>query len=288
MSTPVTGPLPQTGAGLLVKTLWALAHVNPGFSPQQILTVRVTPNQSVCEDHSRCVALYAQLLQQIRSVSGVSAVAATNALPLSGETPAIPAEMDDHLDSPEQLGPMLWAGAITPEYFSMMHVPLLVGRTFTEDDSENTELVVIVSAATAKRFWPGENQIGKHIRPVWGEQPWRTVVGVVGDVRLYKVATELPDWISGVTYMPYPQAVGIDKKLPSSMTLVVRTAGDPLAMAKPVHQTIQYVDPHQAVFGTTTVEQIVSDLEGDRHFALWLLGVFAGLAIVLAAAGRVA
>jgi len=77
-------------AGLLVKSLWALAQVNPGFSPQQILTVRVTPNQSLCEEHSRCVALYAQLLQRIQSISGVSTVAATNALPLSGDVPQFP------------------------------------------------------------------------------------------------------------------------------------------------------------------------------------------------------
>src|SRR5215472_8857462 len=105
-------------AGLLVKSLWVLAQVNPGFTPQQILTVKVTPNDSLCQERAHCVALYTQLLQHAQAISGVSAVAATNAVPLSGEVPAIPAEMEGHPDVPGQtLAPMLWAGAVTSEYF---------------------------------------------------------------------------------------------------------------------------------------------------------------------------
>ena len=273
-------------AGLLVKTLWALAHVNPGFTPQQILTVRVTPNQSLCEEPSRCAALYSQLLEHIQSISGVSAVAATNALPLSGEVPAFPAELDGHLNVPGQtLEPMLWAGAVTPEYFSMMRTPLLAGRTFTQADSENSELVVVVSAATAKRFWPGENPIGKHLRPGWGDEPWRTVVGVVGDVRLYQVANELPDWLSGVVYMPYPQAVGIDKKLPSSMTLVVRTARDPQYVSSEIRRIVAELNPDVPVGEVRTLEGVVASSKSQERSMMWLFIAFAGSAVLLAAIG---
>src|SRR5215471_2128086 len=258
-------------AGLLVKTLWALAHVNPGFTPQQILTARVTPNQSLCEDRSRCLALYSQLLEHIQSVSGVSAVAAANALPLSGEVTAFPAELDGHLNVPGQtMEPMLWAGAVTPEYFSMMRTPLLAGRTFTVTESETSELVVVVSAATAKRFWPGENPIGKHLRPGWGDEPWRTVVGVVGDVRLYKVAAELPDWISGVVYMPYSQAVGIDKKLPSSMTLVVRTARDSQYVSSEIRRTVAGLNPDVPVAEVRTLEGVVESSKSQERSMMWL------------------
>ena len=273
-------------AGLLVKSLWALARVNPGFSPQQILTVRVTPSQSLCEEHSRCVALYAQLLHRIQSISGVSSVAAANALPLSGEVPAIPAEMDGHPEVPGQtIGPMLWAGAVTPDYFSMMHVPLLAGRSFTASDAESSELVVVVSAGTAKRFWPGENPIGKHIRPVWGNEPWRTVVGVVGDVRLYKIAMELPDWINGVVYMPYPQAVGIDKKLPSSMTLVVRTARDPQYVSSEIRRIVAELNPDVPVGEVQTLEGVVASSKSQERSMMWLFIAFAGSAVLLAAIG---
>jgi predicted permease len=273
-------------AGLLVKSLWALAHVNPGFSPLQILTVRVTPNQSLCEERSHCVALYAQLLRRIQSISGVSEVSATNALPLTGEVPAFPGEMDGHPIVPGQtLVPMLWAGAVTPDYFRMMHVPVLAGRAFTEADSENSELAVVVSAATAKRFWPGENPIGKHLRPAWGQEPWRTVVGVVGDVRLYRVSAELPDWISGVVYMPYPQAMGIDKKLPSSMTLVVRSARDPQYVASEVRRAVTELNPDVPVGEVRTLEGVVASSKTQERSMMWLFVSFAGSAVLLAAIG---
>jgi predicted permease len=274
-------------AGLLVKSLWALAHVNPGFTPEQALTVRVTPNQSLCEERPRCVALYTQLLERTQSISGVSAVAATNALPLSGEVPAFPAEMEDHPEVPGQtIAPMIWAGAVTPDYFSIMHVPLLAGRTLTAADSENSELVLVVSAATAKRFWPNENPIGKHLRPDWnGDQPWRTVVGVVGDVRLYKVATELPDWISGVVYMPYPQAVGIDKKLPSTMTLVDRTARDPQYVSGEIRRAVAELNPDVPVGELRTLEGVVSSSKSQERSMMWLFLSFAGSAVLLAAIG---
>ncbi len=273
-------------AGLLVKSLWALAHVNPGFNPQRILSVRVTPNDSLCQQRARCVALYTQLLQRIQLITGVSGVAATNALPLSGEVPAFPAELDGHPDIPGQtLNPMLWAGAITPDYFRLMHVPLLAGRTLDESDGENSELVVVVSAATAKRYWPGQDPIGKHLRPAWGNQPWRTVVGVVGDVRLYRVAAELPDWIGGVVYMPYPQAVGIDRKLPSGMTLVVRTSRDPHYVAGEIRRLVEELNPDVPVSEVQTMERVVASSKTQERSMMWLFISFAGSAVLLAAIG---
>ena len=100
---------------------------------------------------------------------------------------------------------------------------MLEGRATQQSDMEDTEPVAVVSAATAKRFWPGESAIGKHLRPVWGNEQWQTVVGVVGEVRQYHMDTSLPDDLAGVVYMPYPQSVGNDRQLPSSLTLLVRT-----------------------------------------------------------------
>jgi len=273
-------------AGLLVKTLWMLAQVNPGFTPQHILTVKVTPNASLCQERAHCVALYTQLLQRVHAVSGVSSLAATNVVPASGEVPAFPAELDDHPDNPGQtIAPLLWAGAVTPEYFSTMHTPVLAGRTFTEADSENSELVVVVSAATARRFWPGKNPIGKHLRPVWGGQPWRTVVGVVGDVRLYSVASELPDWVEGVVYMPYPQAVGIDKKLPSSMSLLVRTSRDPQYVAGEVRRAVAALNPDVPVGEVRTLDSFLTASNTQQRSTMWLFLSFAGSAVLLAAIG---
>ncbi len=166
-----------------------------------------------------------------------------------------------------------------------MHVPLLAGRTLGESDGENSELVVVVSAATAKRYWPGQDPIGKHLRPAWGNQPWRTVVGVVGDVRLYRVAAELPDWIGGVVYMPYPQAVGIDRKLPSGMTLVVRTSRDPHYVAGEIRRVVEELNPDLPVGEVQTMERVVASSKTQERSMMWLFLSFAGSAVLLAAIG---
>ena len=275
-------------AGLLVKSLWALAHVNPGFSPEHILTVPISPDHSLCEERSRCIALYSQLLQEAQSIPGVSAVTATDGLPLSGEFPYLPVELQGHqLNPSETLAPLFWAGAVTPGYFNLMRIPLVQGRTFTAADSENSELVVVVSAATARRFWPGKDPIGQHLRPPsdWGNPPWRTVVGVVGDVRQYQVSTELPDWLHGVVYMPYPQSLGSDRQLPSSMTMLVRTSRDPQYVAAEIRRLVQELNPNVPVGEMRTMDGIISSSKTQERSLMWLFLSFAGSAVLLAAIG---
>ena len=273
------------GAALLVKSLWMLAQVNPGFSPLHILTVRVTPDQSFCRERPRCIALYAQLLQRTQEIAGVTDVAATNVLPLSGEVPSIPVETEGHPVAPDTLAPMLWAGAVTSEYFRVMGIPVLEGRGIRESDGENTELVAVVSAATAKRFWPGESPVGKHLRPVWGQQPWQTVVGVVGDVRQYHLDTSLPVWIGGVVYMPYPQALGNDRQLPSAMTLVVRTTVDPHRVAGEIRGLVAQLNPNVPVSEVQTMETVVTSSNSQTRSMMWIFECFAGAAVLLAAIG---
>jgi len=117
---------------------------------------------------------------------------------------------------------MFWAGAVTPPYFHLMRIPILLGRAFDDSDGEKSASVVIVSAAMARRYWPGQNPIGKHLRAVF-ESNWRTVVGVAGDVRQYDLANHSPDYIGGAMYMPYPQSVTNERQLPAAMTLIMRT-----------------------------------------------------------------
>ena len=275
-------------AGLLVKTLWALAHVNPGFSTEQVLTVPISPNQSLCNERSKCVALYTQLLQSAQGIPGVSAVTATNAPPLSGQFPYLPLELEGHPPNPtESTAPLFWAGAVTPDYFSLMRIPLLEGRTFTPADGENSEPVVVISAATARHFWPGEDPIGKHLRPPsnWGNPPWRTVVGVAGDVRQYRVSSQLPEWLNGVLYMPYAQSLGSDRQLPSSMTLLVRTSRDPQYVAGEIRRLVQELNPNVPVGEVRTLEGVVESSKSQERSMMWLFVCFAGSAVLLAAIG---
>jgi predicted permease len=272
-------------AGLLLRSLWLLMRVDPGFRPERILTVRVSPNPSVCRSRSECIALYDELLRRARETAGISEVAAVNAIPLGGQVPAVPVELEEHpLVPSENLAPMLWAGAVTPGYFQLLRIPVLRGQTFSEAMGEKSEAVVVVSAATARRFWPGEDPIGKHMRVVW-DTNWRTVVGVVGDVRQFDLANHSPDWINGAVYMPYPQSVGLDGKLPTSMTLLVRTAADSHEIESRIRELVNDLNPNVPVSEFQTMDAVVVASTSQPRSLMWLFLSFAAAALVLAAIG---
>lgn len=151
------------GAGLLARSFWELINVNPGFQSDGRLTALVTPNPSLCKTPARCVAFYQELLDRTRSLPGVQDAAAVNPLPLSGDIGGGAMELEDHPVLPGHSAPTLWASTVTPDYLATMGIPVLSGRGFLESDHEGTELVALVTASTAKHWWPGENPIGKHL-----------------------------------------------------------------------------------------------------------------------------
>lgn len=273
------------GAALLIKSLWRMSEVDPGFHSEQILTVRATPNQALCSERSACIALYDEVLRRAHGITGVSAAAAASALPLTGQIPAVPVEVEGHpLKPAEDTAPMFWAGAVTPEYFQAMKIPVLEGRAFTDADGQRSTGVVLVSAATARRYWPNQDAVGKHVRVIW-DRDWRTVVGVVGDVRQYDLANHSPSWLSGALYMPYPQAVGLDRRIPLAMTLLVRTTTEPSQVARYVRRLVTDLNPNVPVGEVQTMQSIVSDSTSTSRSLMWLFITFAGMALGLAAIG---
>jgi len=272
-------------AGLLIRSLWLLMDVDPGFHSERILTVRVSPNPTLCEQRSACVALYDELLRRARGITGISEAAAINAIPLGGQLPAVPAELEGHPVVPsESVAPMLWAGAVTPGYFELMHIPVLRGRPFSDAVAEKSEGIVWVSAATARRYWPGEDPLGKHLRVVW-DTGWRTVVGVVGDVHQFDLANRSPNWIGGTIYMPYAQSLGSDGKQPTAMTLLVRTASSPGEIAGRIRELVNNVNPNVPVSEVRTMDAVVAASASQPRSMMWLFLCFAGAALVLAAIG---
>jgi len=206
-------------------------------------------------------------------------------VPLTGEAPYVVAEMEEHpLREGESLAPLLWAGAITPGYFHVMGIPLLRGRVFGDADAEKSGQVVIVSAATARKFWPGENPIGKHLRLVW-DKDWRTVVGVVGNVRQFNLADRPLDWIDGAIYMPYSQSVDANQKLPAAMYLIARTSAGEDSFGGEVRELVASVNPNVPVGEVRTLEAIVVDSASQSRSMMWLFLVFAATALALAAIG---
>lgn len=273
------------GAGLLIKSLWMLAKVNPGFQAEHVLTLRVSPNRSLCRERAACIALFNELLRRTEEISGVREDAAANTLPLAGDIPSVPVVAEGYPYAPaDRVAPMFWEGAVTPMYFRLMRIPILAGRAFNDRDGENSAPVTIVSAAMARRYWPGENPIGKHLRLVF-EGNWRTVVGVAGDVRQYDLANHSPDYIKGAMYMPYPQSVTNERQLPAAMTLIVRTGSDPGALGNRIRELVNDLNPNVPVSEIRTLESLVDDSTQQSRSMTWLFVTFAGAALVLAAIG---
>ena len=274
-----------TGAGLLIRSFWRLIHVDPGFRTEQIVTARLTPNGSFCEEPGRCVSFYNNLLTQAGGLPGVTDAAAINILPLSGSVSGSPTCIEDHPVAPGQPAPIAWQSAITPRYLHVMGIQLLKGRVFTEADGSEAPPVALVSASTARRFWPGQNPVGKRIKPVWQDR-WQTVVGVVSNVRQYDMVQETPDWVDGgVVYVPYAQAV-MDGRLPTSaMTLVLRTSSDRLQVSGELRRLVASLNSNVPVSQAKAMGDIVSASVAAQRSTMRLFVIFAALAMALASVG---
>src|SRR5262249_8435838 len=136
-----------------------------------------------------------------------------------------------------------------------------------------------------RKYWPGENPIGKHIRVVWEDRQWRTVVGVVGDVRQYDLTDKTPDEINGAFYMPYRQAVSLNRLLPASMTLLLRAASQPSQVSNNIRRLVASLNPNVPVADVQTMEAIVSASTSQPRSMMWLFVSFAASALFLATIG---
>jgi len=271
-------------SGLLIRSLYALSEARPGFEAAQILTLRISPAQSLCTKRPACIALYNRLLDSAARVPGVESAAIANTVPLDGTLPTLPVDVEGHPKTPDFPAPVFWAGVISPSYVRVLRIPLLSGREFTPADGEQSAPAVLVSADTARRFWPGENPIGKHVKSA-DEDRWRTVVGVVGDVRQFRLSQGLPNGVKGAFYMPYAQAVRDDGQIPAAMTLLARAPGASAGVADRIRQLAVDQDPDAPVGQVQPLEQVVAASIADFRSTIRVLISFAAAAILLAAIG---
>jgi putative ABC transport system permease protein len=275
----------SVGAGLLIRSLWKLAQVNPGFETERVLTVRVSPDPGSCRERTACVAFYDELIRRARSIPGIDDVAAASTIPLSDYIPTIPVDVEGHPYVPsERTAPLFWAGAVTPEYFALMRIPILSGRPLAMVDAQKSAPVIVISSATAQRYWPGENAVGKHIRLVF-EQQWRTVVGVASNVRQYDLANRAPEQIAGSLYMPYSQAVASDRRIPAAMTLIIRTGAAQADVASGITTLVRNINPDVPVNEIRTMDSFVDASTQQSRSMTSLFACFASVALLLAAIG---
>jgi hypothetical protein len=136
-------------AGLLIRSFWALSHVDPGFRADRVVTARITPNQTFCSDVERCVTFYRDVVDQLRSSPGVSAAALVNTLPLGGRVSKRSLDIEGFVGSNDEKSPLFWLDVVTPDYFRLMGIPLLSGRTFSSADETGNAAVASIAASSA-------------------------------------------------------------------------------------------------------------------------------------------
>jgi len=272
-------------AGLLIRSFWALSHVNPGFRSEHVLTARITPNESFCSDANRCLTFYRNVLDQVQSSPGVHGAALVNTLPLGGRVSKRSLEIEGLATSPSETLALFWQDVVSPDYFRVMGIPLLSGRWFSQEDESGSSRVAVMTAASAEKFWPGQNVIGKHIRFA-RDSEWRTVVGVIADVRAYDLQKNVPDWIKGTVYVPYSTTASLeDGRVPAEMTIAVQTASDEVQAAGMLRGIVTGLNPEVPVSELKTMGTVVSEAVATPASTMSLFVTFAALALVLGIVG---
>jgi putative ABC transport system permease protein len=264
-------------AGLMIKSVMRLRDVRPGFSPENRLTMSLTLPRAKYPQPAQWLTFYDQLSQRLEALPGVEAAGFTSVLPLSSNFDGRSLAVEDHpKPRGEEISVDLYIA--TPSYLRTMAIPLLQGRAFAAPDTEAAPLVALINQTMARELWPDQEPVGKRIKFPGSEknpQPWRTVIGVVGDVKQYGLDKKEPMQI----YLPEAQYAR------PFATLIVHTSSDPRQMIAAVRSEIRELDKDQAVYNIVTMEQLLADSIALRRFSMVLLMIFAGVALTLASVG---
>ena len=264
-------------AGLMIKSVMRLRGVSPGFNPTNMLTMNVALPSAKYPKGPDWIAFYTRMLERVEALPGVETAGVTSVLPFSSNFDGRGLVVEDHpKPRGEEISVDLYIA--TPGYVRAMAIPLIEGRELSEQDTDKAPMAALINQTMARQLWPNEDPVGKRIKFPGSEknpQPWRTIVGVVGDVNQYALDRKPPMQI----YLPEAQ-------FPTSfMTLVVRTAADPVGTIAAIRDEIRAMDPDQAVYNIATMENLLSDSISLRRFSMLLLIIFAAVALTLAAVG---
>jgi len=265
------------GAGLLIQSLLRLQHVNPGFNPKNVLSFSLGLPE-VKYSTQKQIDFFNEIISRIESLPGVQAASAVLPLPLGSDRIRITFETEGRSIPRSEL-PASEYRAVALNYFRTMGIPLLKGRDFDERDSRQSTQVIVVNEDFAQRFFPGDDAIGKHIKPGMSngeDKPaWREIVGIVGSVHHLSLSSEpTPEYYVPHTQMPF-----------DSITIVARTEGDPRARISAVQREVRALDSELPVYNIKTLEEYVAASVAQPRFNTVLLAIFAGIALVLTAVG---
>ena len=264
------------GAGLFLRSLASLEEVSPGFQPQGVITANVALPPTRYADPAKQIAFYRAVLDRLASLPGVTNVGAGVSVPFAGNSGSASFSIEGRPSPPGDPGPHGDIDVVTPDYFASLKIPLRSGRVFTSQDQQGTQPVMVIDETLAKQYWPNEDPVGKHMRLGGPTVPWSTIVGVIGHVKSSDLAGAT---IKGKYYLATFQS-----PQPFS-TLVVRAQLDPAGLSSAIRTAVQAVDPTQAVSQIRTMSDMVSESLAPRRFVVTLLGVFAGMALLMAVLG---
>jgi len=272
------------GAGLMVRSFLHLREVDPGYSADRLLTFRVTFPQTRYPTHAAAITGQQLLAQRIAALPGVSAVSSASDFP-AAEPSWIVFTRDPALGPPPDKVPVASNNLVHAGYFETMEIGLRSGRTFNTSDVAGREPVAIIGETLAKQRFGGVNAVGRRLK--WGgsdsPQPWRTIVGIVADVKQSGLAQEEP--VASI-YMPAAQLdTGPVVSIVRGQSFFVRTAGEPRATVSAVRRTIKEFDGLMPITGLIPMDELLSSTIADRKFNMFLLAVFAAVALSLAAVG---
>ncbi len=264
------------GAGLLLRSFTKLQAVNPGFRTDDLLVARISPVGPKYQDGAKRAAFFDEVLHSMHALPGVKSFALTGSLPPNNPGWMEGYRIEGRPPEDARANGSVPLTVVTPDYFRTLGVPLLKGRMFTEHDSLSAPPVVIISETMARKQFANQNPIGKRLMFGWSlpDQPWREIVGVVGDVSYRGLDAEpLAAYYSPLSQNPY-----------TGVYLIVRAPG-PLRLADAVRASVRTIDKDVPVSEVSTMEQVLSESVSQPRFRTTLLAVFAGVALVLAAIG---
>jgi putative ABC transport system permease protein len=273
------------GAGLMLRSFRHLQSVDLGYDTSNVLTLRLSLPEARYPEAHQVIGFYQQLTERLERLPGVGSVGATHALPLSGMDSVRPFTIEGGAPHEPGKAPAVQYRIVSPGYFSTMKIRLIKGRDFAKQDEGQAAGVVIINQALQRRYFPNEDPVGKRMTIGGFDNQWGEIIGVVGDVR-HQWAGREPE---PEMYWAYPQAWLARSPTLSrhrrSLTLALRTAGDPRSLIQDIRHEVNALDKSLPVSGARTMEERMGSTLAGTRFNTLLLSLFAALALILAVVG---
>jgi predicted permease len=272
------------GAGLMIRTLWLLRGVDPGFDPNNVVTMQIVVPRTKFAAPIEQVQFFDSILSRVQTLPGVEAAGVIDDLPLSGGGSHQPIQIEGRPVVVMSEQPEVDVRLISQGYLHALHIPLRRGREFSPSDTADHTGVVLISETMARRYWPNEDPIGKHLTMTFFPEKPKEIIGIVGDVKLDALDIAAP---SATLYVPLTQLAPPSMAAWRSfgLSLVARATSHVTSVASAVTKAVREIDPQTPVVQVATMDDVISNSLSQRRFNMFLLAVFAGLAVLLAAVG---